>query len=170
MAFNTFIKFTGPDIAGSSIYKGLETWIEVHSWNTGFHQPTSPIRGSAGGGTVERCHPSPFTFTKEIENASDDLLKMCFSGKHIEKAEFRAYRSTGDVGAEQSGMPYLKIELNSVIVQDFSTSGSAGSLPMESVSLNYSKITYTYDPQDKKGGTQSGAQVISWDIGLNVVA
>ncbi len=169
MAFNTFLKFTGPDIDGASTYKGLETWIEVHSWNYGCHQPTSAIRGSAGGGTIERVHHSPFTFTKQIDSSSDDLLKMCWSGKHITKMEFRAYRAVGDAGAEQSGMPYLKIELDSVIVQDFSVNGAGGDLPHESVSLTYAAITYTYDPQTKDGGVGSGAQVIKHKIDTNEV-
>ena len=170
MAFNTFVKFTGPDLAGSVTNKGLETWIEVHSWNYGCHQPTSPIRGSAGGGTIEAVHHSPFVFTKQLDSSSDDLLKMCWSGKHIENMEFRAYRSVGDQGAEQSGMPYLVIELKSVIVQDFSVNGAGGEFPHESVSLNYSKITFTYDPQDPQKGTASGKQVISHDRATNVVA
>lgn len=170
MASNMFIKFTGPDIAGSSTLKGHETHIEVHSWNYGCHQPASPIRSSAGGGTMEKVHHSPFTFTKSIDTASDDLLKMCWTGKHIEKAVFAAYRASGDGAAAQSGVKYLTIELETVIIQDFSISGGVGDLPMESVSLNYGKITFTYDPQSQSGGTPGGVQVISHDIRTHVIA
>lgn len=170
MARNMFIKFKGPDIAGSATNKGRETHIEVMSANYGCHQPTNAVRSSAGGGTIERVHHSPFTFTKELDTSSDDLLKMCWTGKHIETAEFSMYRSSGDPGADQTGVKFLMIEFETVIIQDYSVSMSSGGLPVESVSFNYGKITFTYDPQDQSGGTPGGVQVISHDLRLNVVA
>lgn len=170
MAINAFMKFTGPDIAGSSTLKGHETHIEVYSWNYGCHQPAQAVRSSGGGGTIEKVHHSPFTFTKQLDTASDDLLKMCWTGKHIEKAVFAAYRASGDPGASQSGVKYLTVELESVIVQDFTISGSIGDQPMENVSLNYGKITFTYDPQDQGGGTPGGVQVISHCLRTHVIA
>jgi len=165
-----YIKFTGPDIAGSSTQKGFETHIEVHSWNYGAHQPASPIRSSAGGATMEKVHHSPFIFTKEVDTASDDLLKMCWSGQHIDKASFTMHRSTGDVAANNSGTEFLKIELESIVVQDFSISGGGGTLPIESLSLNFQKITWTYKQQDIKEGVDGGAQVISHDQMTHVIA
>ena len=170
MSGNMFITFTEPAIAGSSKLKGHEAQIEIHSWNYGCHQPASPIRSSAGGGTMEKVSQSPLNFTKYIDTASDDLLKMCWTGKHIGKAVLTAYRSSGDGGANQIGVQYLKIELESVIVQDFSISGAIGDLPIENVSLNYAKITFTYDPQDGGKGTPGGVQSIMYDGATNTIA
>lgn len=170
MAINAFIKFIGPDIAGSSTLKGHETHIEVMSWSYGCSQPAQAVRSTGGGGTIEKVHHSPFTFTKQLDTASDDLLKMCWTGKHIDKATFAAYRASGDAGASQSGVKYLTIELETVIVQDMTISGSEGIQPMENVSLNYGKITFTYDPQEPAKGTPGGVQVISHDIKTHVIA
>jgi len=170
MAINTFIKFTEPDIAGSSTLKGHETHIEVYNWNYGCHQPVQAVRSSGGGGTVEKVHHSPFTFTKQLDTASDDLLKMCWTGKHIGKAVFCAYRASGDGAANQSGVKYLTIEFETVVIQDYSVSGSEGIQPMENVTFNYGKITFTYDPQDQSGGGGGGVQVISHNLRSHEIA
>ncbi|MCA9544137.1 MAG: type VI secretion system tube protein Hcp [Myxococcales bacterium] len=170
MAFNTFIKFTGPDMNAGSTSKGHEGWIEVLSWSHGFTQPTTPTRSHGGGATVEKAHHAPFNFQKILDSSTDDLLKACWSGKHIDKMEFVAYRSGGDTGASQMAVPYLKIELESCVITDYSLSGGPGDMPAENVSVNYAKVTYTYNGQDKMKGTVGADQPVSHDLTTNVVA
>ncbi len=170
MAINTFMKFSGPDINGGSTSKGHEGEIEVTNWGHGSHQPTSSVRSHGGGGTLEKCHHANFTFSKSLDSATDDLLKCNWSGQHIDTATFTCYRSSGDTGGSQMGTPYLKIEMESVIVADFHISGGEGSYPHENVGLTYAKITYTYTGQDKMKGTTGSAQPVSHDLTTNVVA
>lgn len=170
MATNMFIKFLGPDINGGSTSKGHESWIEVLHWNHGFTQPTTPTRSHGGGGTVEKAHHHNFSFSKILDSATDDLLKACWTGKHIDKMTFVAYRSAGDTGTSQMGVPYLKVELESVIVTEFSIAGGVGDMPMENIALNYAKITYTYNGQEKMKGTGGADQPVSHDLTTNVVA
>ena len=92
MAGTMFLKLTGPDITGESTDSAHPGEIQVLSWSHSFNQPTSPTRSSAGGGTVEQANHSDFSFTKYTDASTDDLLKMCWSGKHIEKGVFCAYR------------------------------------------------------------------------------
>ena len=170
MAVSVFMKFTGPDISGGSNNKGHETEIEVIAWNHGFNQPTSSVRSASGGGTVEKCNHQHFTFSKQLDSATDDLLKYCWSGQHIDKGTLTCYRSSGDVAADQMGVPYLQIDMESIIVADYSIGGGIGEMPMESISLNYAKVTYTYTTQDKTEGTMGGAQVVSHDLRTNVAS
>jgi type VI secretion system secreted protein Hcp len=160
-----YIKFTGPDIAGESTDAEHEEWIEVDNWEHQFDQPTSPTKSSVGGGTVERVNHHPFTFQKYIDSGTDDLLKMCWTGQHIDKAEFHAYRADGTGEATQ----YLKVEMEKVIVADYTIVGSDGELPREEIELDYGKITYTYTPQEKTGEVGS-AQPVSHDLTTNEVA
>lgn len=164
MATNMFIDFNGPDINGGSTSKGHEGQVEVLSWNHGFSQTTSPVRSAAGGGTVEKANHMSFTITKMLDSATDDLLKCCWSGQHIDKVIFAAYRSSGDTGGTQSGIAYLKVEMESVIVSSVSIGGSSGDLPIENVTLDYAKVTYTYTGQDKSEGTASAAQPVFHDL------
>jgi len=162
-----FIKFKGPDINGGSTSKKFEGWIEVGSWSHSWTQPTTPTRSHGGGGTIEKAHHAPFSFTKIMDSATDDLLKMCWTGKHIDTMSFVCHR---DDGTDAHGVPYLKVDLESVIVTQYSISGGSGSMPHESLSLNYAKVTYTYNGQDKLKGTVGADQPVSHDLATNVVA
>jgi type VI secretion system secreted protein Hcp len=170
MAGNMFIKFENPAVDGGSTSKGHETEIEVLNWSHGFIQPTSPVRSHAGSGTVEKAKHGQFTFTKYMDPATDDLLKFCWSGQHVDKVTFQAYRSSGDTGGNQMGVPYLKIEMESAVVANFSVGGSQGDIPTESVTLDYGKVTYTYTQSDQTEGTTAAPQAVSHDLRTNVVA
>lgn len=163
---NVYINFTGPDIAGESTDENHKQWIEVLSWNHHFDQPQSPVRSSVGGGTVERVNHSPFVFRKHIDSATDDLLKMCWTGQHIDKAVFHAYRSDGNTGEP---IKYLEIQMEEVVVADYSVVGSEGDIPKEEVELTYGKVTYTYTPQ-KKTGEAGSAQPVTHDLTTNKIS
>lgn len=169
MAINTFMKIKGPDMNGGSTSKGHETEIEVLSWNHGFNQPTSSIRSAGGGGTVEKANHQAFVFSKMLDSATDDLLKACWSGKHCATATLTCYRSAGEL-EQMSHVPYLKVEMESVIISDLQVSGSVGDVPMETVALTYAKVTYTYTTHDKTGGTVGAAQPVSHDLRTHVIA
>jgi type VI secretion system secreted protein Hcp len=167
---NTFIKIEGPAINGGGSAKGHEGDLNVISWNHAWHQPTSATRLSAGSGTLESVSHSPFTFTKEMDSSTDDLIKMCWTGKHINKITLKGYRSDGDTGTTNIGVPYIAIVMEGCIVQDYSISGSQGGMPMESVSITYGKVTYTYTGTDKMTGKAGAAQPVSHDLTSNVVS
>ena len=76
MASNMFIKFENPAIDGDSTASDHSNEIEVTVLEPRFSQPTSPVRSTAGGGTVEQANHSNFTFTKYLDSATDDLLKL----------------------------------------------------------------------------------------------
>lgn len=158
MAGNFFLKLG--DIKGESADSSHTDEIQVLSWSHSFNQPTSPTRSSAGGGTVEQANHSDFSFTKYLDAATDDLLKACWSGKHIDKATVTGYRADGD----NKPVEYLKIEMEKVVVSNYSVGGGTGDLPTETVSLSYGKVTYTYTPQKKNDGTGSGAEPVSADL------
>ena len=161
-----YINFTGPDIAGESTDENHKEWIEVTSWNHHFDQPTSPVRSSAGGGTVERVNHEPFVFEKHIDSATDDLLKMCWTGKHIDEAVFHAYRSDGNTGEP---IKYLEIKMEKVVVSDYDVVGGEGDVPKEEVKLTYGKLTYTYTPQ-KETGEAGSAEPVTHDLMTNQIS
>lgn len=161
-----FITFTGPDIAGESTDASHEDWVEVLSWNHHFDQPTSATRSSAGGGTVEQVNHGDFVFHKHIDSATDDLLKMCWTGRHIEEVVFQAYRSDGNTG---EAIKYLEVTMQEVVVADYEVTGGSGDIPQEKIQLSYGKITYTYTPQTSTGEAGS-AEPVSHDLKTNEVA
>lgn len=164
MAGNMFIKIG--DIAGESTDSTHTDEIQVLSWSHSFNQPTSPTRSSAGGGTVEQANHSDFCFTKYTDSSTDDLLKACWTGKHIDTAMFSAYRSNGD----NTAVKYLEINFEKVIVSNISIGGGTGDVPTETITLSYGTIEYKYIPQKEDDGTGEGAQPVKHDLILQEVS
>jgi len=164
MATNFFLQLAG--ITGESTDSAHTGQIQVLSWSHSFNQPTSPTRSSAGGGTVEQANHADFSFTKYIDSSTDDILKACWTGLQIATGVFTAYRSdgTGD------GVNYLEIDFANVIVSNYSISGGTGDVPVETVTLSYSKVTYTYIPVTLSDGTGGGAQPVTHDLGAQTVS
>lgn len=166
MAMNAFIKFTEPDIKGESTDNTHSEQIQVLSWSHSFNQPTKAVRSTAGGGTVEQANHSDFTFSKYTDAATDDLLKYCWNGKQIGKAVMQIYRADGNDAA----ILYLEVEMEDVIVSNFSIGGGQGDLPTENVSLAYGKVTYKYKTQKPDTGDAGGVQPVSHDLIKQLVA
>jgi type VI secretion system secreted protein Hcp len=160
MAANMFLKFETPEIKGESAATGHTEEIEVLSWSHSFNQPTSPIRSSAGGGTVEQANHSDFSFTKYIDTATDDLLKYCWNGKQIGKGTFTAYRADGD----NNPVKYLEIDMQHIIISNVSFGGGGGDVPTETVTLAYGVVQYNYIQQKPADGTPSGVQPVHHDL------
>jgi type VI secretion system secreted protein Hcp len=160
MAVNAYIKMA--DVTGGSSAAEHAGEIEVLSWSHGFSQPTSPTRSTAGAGSVEQANHSNFTFTKYIDSATDDLLKICWGGKQLATATVTCYRADG--AADNKPIEYLKIEMEHVVVSNFSISGGGGDVPVENVSLDYGIVKYTYKPQKRADGTAGEQQAIKHDL------
>jgi type VI secretion system secreted protein Hcp len=166
-----YLKF---EDAGNHIIKGGCTAenhveeLEIMSWNHGFSQPTSPVRSSAGGGTVEQANHSDISFTKYLDSSSTALIKYCWTGNHIPLARFTFYRADGDDAAPGSApVAYLTIEATEVIVANYSIGGMPGDIPVETISLNYGSVKYIYKPQKKKdaeAGTAGDQVPIKHDL------
>ena len=166
MAVNCYVAFDG--VEGDSTATGHEKAIEVLSWSHGFSQPTSPTRSAAGAGTVEQANHQNFNFSKYIDSATDDLLKLCWSGKQVPKVTLSCFRADGNTDNES--IKYLEVVMEHVIVSNISLSGGPGDLPMESIALDYGIVTYNYLPQESAEGKAGGNQPIKHDLELRKVS
>lgn len=168
MASNMYIKFENPALeAGSSATKH-EKEIEVLSWSHGFTQPTSPTRSTAGGGTVEQASHHNMSFTKYLDGATHALLKYCWSGKQIGKATLSCFRSSGDEKNEP--VQYLAVEMEHVVIANYSVSGGPGDVPVENVSLDYGIVQYTYVDQKKDDAQAEGNKPAKHDLEKRVIS
>ena len=83
------------------------------------------------------------------------------SGKHLKDATL-VVRKAGDKPVE-----YLKIQMDGVFIAAVSTGGSGGEDRLtENVTLNFSKVSLDYVPQDDKGAAGT-AIPMTWDISSN---
>jgi type VI secretion system secreted protein Hcp len=162
MATNMFLKLDG--IKGESADSKHKEWIEILSWNHSFNQPTSPVRDSSGA-TVERCNHSDLSVTKYLDQATDNLLSKCWSGKVLKTGKIECFRSDGD----NKPIKYLMIDMDKVVISNLSISAGGGDIPMENLSLSYGKVKYTYIEM-KEDGKAAGAKPVSHDLIKNEVS
>jgi type VI secretion system secreted protein Hcp len=164
MATNFFLALDG--INGETQDSAHANQISVLSWSHSFNQPTSPTRSAAGGGTVEQANHADFSITKYIDSATDDLLKACWTGKQIAAGTFTAFRSSGT----GDGVNYLLIAFKNIIVSNYSISGGTGDVPVETVTLSYSSVSYKYTPVKEADGTANGVQPVTHDLATQTVS
>ena len=125
-AVNYYLNIDG--IKGGSTAAGHQGSLELASWSFGASNPSSVGSGSAGAGKVSI---SSFNFMRKVDKASPQLKAASVSGTPIPSLSL-------SVPIKNSSQ-YLTITLENVVVSSYSVS-SGGDRPMESVSMNYSKI------------------------------
>jgi type VI secretion system secreted protein Hcp len=146
-----YIKFETPNVTGSSSASEHVGEIEVLSWSHGFVQPTSPTRSAAGSGTVEQATHQTLTFTKYLDDATNELIKNCWAGKQFGKATLTCYRADG--ANDNKPVKYLEVTMEHVVIANYSVSGGPGDIPVENVSLDYGIVKYNYIPQKIADGS-----------------
>jgi len=93
---------------------------------------TAPPRDTSSGMATGKRQHKPLVIVKEVDKASPLLVQACASGKHFTTAEV-------DLG----GQRYTLYDVVIAAVQK----SSGGDRPSETVTLNFTKIAYTYQKQ-----------------------
>jgi type VI secretion system secreted protein Hcp len=156
MAVDHFLKIEG--VEGESEDKEHKGWIDILSWNWGEMQAGTMSQG--GGGGAGKVSMRDFHFTMRICKASPKLLEGCASGEHFSKATLVARK------AGKTQQKFLKITFSDLLVSSFDT-GPGDPLPIDAISLNFTKIEYEYSPQNAQGSL-AGAIRAGWDVKQNV--
>lgn len=153
-------------IDGESHIKGFEKCFELMSYSHGvanFIQSTT----SNTGRTTGRPSVQEISVTKNLDAASPSLNFYCCNATDLGKVQLYLVRqdATAD-GKTSDAIAYMVYELEDTMISTVSVGGGGGSIPMETVSLNFSKITWTYNVQKKETGSQ-GAKPQSWNLTTN---
>jgi type VI secretion system secreted protein Hcp len=160
MAVDYFLKIDG--IEGESADSKHKNEIDVLNWS--WSETQSGTMAYGGGGGAGKVSMQDFHFTMRVCKASPKLLLHCANGKHIPAAVLIARKA----GEEQQ--EFLKIKFSDLLVSSFSTGGGgADDVPMDSISLNFSKIEYEYKAQ-KADGSLDGPIPAGWNLKENVKA
>lgn len=135
-----YMKIDG--VSGSVAARPYTGWIELQSCQLGIYR-------QAAGLSISREASMPLipeiVVTKSADNASTALFRLAL-GNEGKKFIIVFVQSPTDVE------PYLRLELENTLVSSYSSSGHSGSdLPMESLSLNYTKITYVTKDSKQPG-------------------
>jgi type VI secretion system secreted protein Hcp len=155
MPSSYFLKIDG--IPGESLDAKHKDEIEVLSWSWGetLEAAASPSGSASSKVAIDDLHVSTL-----ISRASPALLLACASGKHIKGAVLTG-RKAGK-GQDE----YLTFSLSDVLVSGYQTGASEAEAPLESISLNFSKIEVSYK-QQKADGSLAPAIRAGWDRKAN---
>ena len=160
MAFDCFLKLDG--IAGESKDQNHQGEIDVliFSWGT-----TQTGAGAYGGGSGSgKVSVSDFSFVHRFDSASPLLFQNCCTGDHIDTATLTLRKAGGP-----SALEYLVYTFSDVLISSVQPGGSSAGddVPLESVSLNFAKLSIDYKPQ-QDDGTAGGTVHGGWDLKQNV--
>jgi len=159
-AYKTFLKIEG--ITGSSTNTGHEGEIDVLSYKAGVVQRA--LTNLAGGGATSATSDfKPLTIFKGIDLATPPLLVSCAFGQHFPTATLSIFKLSNGVLR-----PFFKIVLSDVVIasvnEDSDTTDQTGVL-VETVSLSYSKIQWTFSYQNSQGNFTD--ETIGFDVKAN---
>jgi type VI secretion system secreted protein Hcp len=142
-------------IKGNSYHQKFVGMVGLNSYSHSASQnltddPTNATRTSG------KANAFNFNFTKDTCSATSELFQFCLLATVIPKVTLHVGTNTGTAGV---WMPTIVYVLENVLVASVSTAGSGG-LPVDSFSLNFTKITCTYTKQDKDGSAKGNVDYV----------
>ena len=157
-AVDYFLKIDGVD--GESTDDKHKGEIELESFSFGASNAGS--FSSGGGGGSGKVAMQDFHFVKKIDKSSPKLFVACATGEHLKTITLTCRKA----GKDQQ--EFLKIVLTDSMVTSYQDGGSAGAdiVPMDQISVGFSKIELKYKEQ-KPDGSLGGEIVGGWDVKTN---
>jgi type VI secretion system secreted protein Hcp len=148
----------GKDIKGNCQVTGYADKIILLSFQ---HNVIMPLQGDVAN--TERTSGRPvisgFTFSKMSDLATTEIYQYCVKGTPIPLAKLHVGRIEGSTGAYMSLLEY---EFTNVMISSVSTSGGGGN-PMDTLSIDFTKITCEYKQQQSTSGAK-GTAAWGWDL------
>jgi type VI secretion system secreted protein Hcp len=155
MAVDVFLKLG--DIKGESKDSKHVGEIDVLSWSWGVSQ--TGTMGHGGGGGAGKANFNDLSIMHAVDKASPVLMTKCATGEHIKEATLISRK------AGKGQQEYLIVKMNDILITSVQPSGSSEH-PMESVSMQFSKIDFEYKPQKEDGSLDAGVH-FKYDIKAN---
>ena len=127
------MKFEGIEGEVKGKYKG---WIELTSCQLGASRSLKDTSGRGANREASAPSVSEIVVTKDQDSASMNIFRASLWGD--------GKKVTIDF-VKDADAPYLSLQLENVLISSFSTSGFGGDdtrKPMETLVLNFSKISY----------------------------
>jgi type VI secretion system secreted protein Hcp len=154
-----YFKYDGID--GGVTAAGHEKWIEIDSCQLSAHRNVTSAHGRGENREASSPTVSEIVITKSQDVASTKLFQASLwgEGKKVKIDFCKTDKDKLEV--------YLQLELENTLVSSFNTSGHGGdnhARPMESLSLNFTKITYVSTSMDKDNKTGKPDRAM-WDLG-----
>jgi type VI secretion system secreted protein Hcp len=117
--------------------------------------------GPGGGGG--KAHVNDLSTTIYVDSSLPNLMQACCAGKHFPTAVLTCRKAGGD-----ATVPYVKMEMEEVLVTSVSLGGSGGEDRFTAnVTLNFATFKVTYTPQKPDGTADAAIGPVGWRIAEN---
>lgn len=143
-----------PGVPGGSQHGGRTGLIEVHSFS---HEILSPRDAASGLPTGKRQH-KPISIVKPVDQASPLFMELACARSVIGVVSMTVVTTPSVVPKALQGPNFgdLRVTLENAWITSLQMGGASqgaadDSLPLEEVSFNYGKITWTYMAHDAFG-------------------
>jgi type VI protein secretion system component Hcp len=124
----------GSQIVGEMTVDTVTTTpVPIYSFSFGATQVGSGSTG--GGGGAGKVTLSDIVVTKTTDATSGQLFLAVATGKHFKMAMLTIFHPG-------TTAPAVVYELGDIFVSQFALTPDAGGMPMESIALNFSKVTF----------------------------
>ncbi len=148
-----YIKIDGID--GEVTEKAHDKWIEVHSVNLGVTKS-----GGGAAGSVRNQGSAIFhdvRVSKTFDKSSPKIMELTAKGVR-KKVNIHLCTTT-----EKGQQTYLAYELENCVISSYDANGGSQDRPSETLTLNFTKISCTYNPVDVGGAKGSNVE-FKWDV------
>lgn len=154
-AVDYFMRIDG--VPGESTDAKRKGEIDLESWSWGETQ--TGTYGGGGGSGAGKVQMQDLHFVMRVNKASPRLLLACATGEHVKSAALTCRK------AGEGQQDFLIFTFGDVVVSSFQTGGSesSDSLPMDQVSLSYTRIQVEYREQ-KPDGSLGPPTKVGWDL------
>ena len=148
------------DIKGESSEPDHKEWINLLSVSQGVSRP---MPTGASGSTRQRSAATlgDIVIVKELDKSTPKLVEAICKGTNFK--EVLIHLTTSSEGEKRT--PYMVWTLTNARVTDYSVSGATdgGTVPTESISLNYEEVKWTYDELDKENKSKGKVET-AWKV------
>jgi type VI secretion system secreted protein Hcp len=154
---------TSAKINGESIMTDYAGMIELVSYSHGVAQQITGDQSNTKRTSGKPNHQD-FTVTKYQDLSSCQLIDFCNQAKPI--PTMKVYIGQNDNGHVTKVFQY---DMSNVLVSSVSTGGGGGGKPTETVTFNYTAITWTYAVQ-KSDVSDAGNASAQWNLTTNATS
>ncbi len=151
-----YMEFDG--VQGNVTADGYADHIALLSCNFGVSRGISMEPGNVSNREATRPSLSEINISKEADNSVTALFKAAVTGDAGKTVKIKFLRTGADKVQE-----FMVYELENCLVSSYSMSADAEGIPMENLTLSYSKLLVTYMDTDEKGGNGS-QQVVGYNL------
>lgn len=150
-----------PDVKGECTLEGYKEMIDCTSFSQSCAQEMDSSKNATR--SISSIKVEEVNLERYFDKASTVLLDRLVAGKNCGTCHIHFLKAAGTDG--MSHVEFMTITMENTMVSTWEMSDSSDDPPTETITLNFSKITWKYAPQ-KVDGTLDGTIDTNFNLAL----